>query len=115
MPPNYRQHDGVPLARSEKRAGWAVAVVVVLVGAGLGIWQLAGGGGTAPKGPCVSINIASSTGGALVRHCGVDAHRWCSAEAKASGAVATQAQAACRQEGLLAATGPGQRAVKAAR
>jgi len=45
MPPNYRQHEGVPLARSERRAGWAVGAAVVVIGAGLGIWQIAGGGG----------------------------------------------------------------------
>jgi len=102
MPPNYRQHEGLPLARSERRAGWAVAVGVVVIGAGLGIWQVAGGGGAAPKGPCVSINIASSTGGALVAHCGADARTWCATEAKATGQLAGLAQAACRKKGLLA-------------
>ena len=73
-----------------------------MIGAGLGIWQVAGGGGAAPKGPCVSINIASSTGGALVAHCGADAHTWCAAEAKATGELAGLAQTACRKKGLLA-------------
>ncbi len=103
MPPNYRQHEGLPLAPSERRAGWAVAVAVVVIGAGLGVWQVAGGGGgTAPKGPCVSINIASSTGGAFVSHCGASARTWCAAEAKATGQLAGEAQSACRKNGLLA-------------
>ncbi len=102
MPPNYRQHDGLPLARSERRAGWAVAGAVVVIGAGLGIWQVAGGGGAAPKGPCVTINIASSTGGAIVSHCGTAARTWCAAEAKVTGEVAGLARAACRKKGLLA-------------
>jgi hypothetical protein len=102
MPPNYRQHEGVPLARSERRAGWVVASVMVLIGAGLGIWEVAGSGGSAsPKG-CVSIVLASSTGGATLRRCGADARAWCAAEAKAAGAVAGQAQTACRRAGLLA-------------
>ncbi len=73
-----------------------------MIGAGLGIWQVAGGGGAAPKGPCVSINIASYTGGALVAHCGADARTWCATEAKATGQLAGLAQAACRNKGLLA-------------
>ena len=107
------------MARSERRAGWAVAVAVVVIGAGLGLWQVISGGGAAPKGPCVSINIASSTGGAFVSHCGADARTWCAAEAKATGEVAGQARAACRRKGLLAERwyrrGPGQREVKPAR
>ncbi len=101
MPPNYRQHEGLPLARSERRAGWAVAGVVVLIGAGLGIWQFAGGGAS-PKGSCVSINVASSTGGAFVQHCGADARTWCAAEARSAGIVAREAQSACRRDGFLA-------------
>ncbi len=101
MPPNYRQHEGLPLARSERRAGWAVAAVVVLIGAGFGTWEVAGGG-TKPKGPCVSINVASSTGGAFVQHCGAGARTWCAAEAKAAGVVAREAQAAGRRDGFLA-------------
>jgi hypothetical protein len=102
MPPNYRQHEGVALARPERRAGWAVAVGVVVIGAGLGIWQVAGGGGAGPKGRCVSINVASSTGGAFLRHCGTDARAWCTAEARAIGEVAGEARAACRRAGFLA-------------
>jgi hypothetical protein len=102
MPPNYRQHEGVPLARSERRAGWAVGAAVVVIGAGLGIWQIAGGGGATPKGPCVSVSIASSTGGASVSHCGTGARTWCAAEAKVTGELAGLAQAACRKKGLLA-------------
>jgi len=102
MPPNYRQHEASPLARSERRAGWAVAAAIVLIGAGLGIWQLAGGGDSGPKGPCVTISFASSTGGVFNRHCGTDARRWCAAEAKATGELAAQARAACRRDGFLA-------------
>ena len=73
-----------------------------MIGAGLGIWQVAGGGGAAPTGPRVSRNSASSTGGALVAHCGADARTWCAAEAKATGELAGLAQTACRKKGLLA-------------
>ncbi len=75
---------------------------MVAIGAGLGIWQVAGGNRPGPKGPCVDINIASSTGGALVSHCGTEARTWCAAETKATGVVAGLAQAACRKKGLLA-------------
>lgn len=79
-----------------------MAAGVVVIGAGLGIWQVASGGGAALKGPCVSINIASSTGGAMLAHCGTDARSWCAAEARETGEVAGLAQAACRKKGLLA-------------
>jgi hypothetical protein len=101
MPPNYRQYEGSPLARSERRAGWAVAVAVVVIGAGLGLWQVAGGGGGGPKGRCVSINVASSTGGAFLQHCGPGARAWCATQARLTGEVAVQARAACRRDGFL--------------
>ena len=105
MPPNYRQQQGQALTRNERRGTVVVGAVVLVAGAGLGIWTLVGGAsgaGTSPKGPCVSVAIPSSTGGGEVRQCGDDARKWCAAEATGSGLVASEVKAACKHAGLLA-------------
>ena len=108
MPPNYRQQQGQPLTRNERRGPLILGAVVLVVAAGLGIWALAGlGGAKSPKGPCVSAVIASSTGGGTVRFCGQDARSWCASETKGTGPVAVQAQRACRRAGLLASVTDG--------
>jgi hypothetical protein len=105
MPPNYRQQQGQPLTRNERRGTLVLGAVVLLVGAGLGTWALVGlGGAKTPKGPCVSAVIASSTGGGTVHFCGDDARRWCASETKGSGPVAVQAQRSCRRAGLWLGT-----------
>ena len=79
-----------------------LAGVVVAAGVGLGTWGLAAGDGPpAAQGKCVSVLVASSTGGAELRHCGEDARHWCSIQASSSGTVAADASAACRREGFL--------------
>ena len=99
MPPNYRQ--GEPLTRRDRKAALAVGAVVVVLGAGLGIWGLAGGGGGGGgAGRFVSLVIASSTGGGTVRHCGEGARTWCAGEDRLTGPLAGQARAACRRAGL---------------
>ncbi len=100
MPPNYRQQQGAPLASHQRKAALVLTSAVVLAGAALGVWELAGGGPAQPKGPCVNVVIASSTGGGGARHCGDDARDWCATERTATGAFAATAQAACRRAGL---------------
>ena len=106
MPPNYRQQQGQALTSNEKRGTVVLGAVVLLTGAGLGIWALvgggSGGGSTSVKGPCVSVAIPSSTGGGEVRQCGDAARQWCATEATGSGLVASEIKAACRHAGLLA-------------
>jgi len=104
VPPNYRQQQGKPLATSERRGLVALIGAVVVAGAALGIWTLAGDGSARPPGQagghCVSIVVASSTGGATARHCGLGARSWCAGMATASGAYASAAQAACLKAGM---------------
>ncbi len=104
MPPNYRQQQGQALTRNERRGTVVLGAAVLLAGAGLGIWALAGGGSatTSQKGPCVSVDIPSSTGGGEVRQCGDDARTWCATEATGGGLVASEVKAACKRAGLLA-------------
>ncbi len=105
MPPNYRQQQGQPLTRNERRGTLVLGAVVLLVGAALGTWALVGlGGAKTPKGPCVSAVIASSTGGGTVHFCGDDARSWCASETKGIGPVAVQAQHSCRRAGLWPGT-----------
>jgi hypothetical protein len=104
MPPNYRQQQGQPLTRTERRGTLILGIVVLVTAAGLGIWALTGlAGAKSPKGPCVSAVIASSTGGGTVRFCGQEARTWCASETKGTGPVAVQAERVCRRAGLLAA------------
>lgn len=78
-----------------------LAGVLLAAGAGIGGWELAAGkGAPAGQGQCVSVLVASSTGGGELRHCGQDAKQWCASEAKASGPLASQARTACRQAGF---------------
>jgi hypothetical protein len=108
MPPNYRQQQGQPLTRNERRGPLILGAVVLVAALGLGIWALAGlGGAKSPKGPCVSAVIASSTGGGTVRFCGEEARSWCASETQGKSAVAVQAQRACRRAGLLPSSAEG--------
>jgi hypothetical protein len=100
VPPNYRQQQGAPLLAHE-RTGMAVLLgVLSAAGVGVGAWAVASAGG--PGGArCVSVLVASSTGGGELRHCGQEARVWCAREAVATGSVAAAARAACRRADLL--------------
>jgi hypothetical protein len=101
MPPNYRQQQGKPLTRSERKGTLVLGAVVLVVGLVLGVWAVAGlGGAKTPKGPCIGAVIASSTGGGTVRFCGAKARSWCATETKDGSPVAAQAQRSCRRAGL---------------
>jgi hypothetical protein len=103
MPPNYRQQQGKALTSNERRGTVVLGATVLVAGLGIGIWALASGGGAkSQKGPCVSVVIASSTGGGMVRQCGADAHSWCATEATGTGPEAREVVAQCRRAGLLA-------------
>jgi hypothetical protein len=107
MPPNYRQQQGEPLTKNERKGPLVLGAVLLVIGLGLGIWAVAHlGGARAPKGPCVSAVIASSTGGGTVRFCGDDARNWCASETKGTGPVAVQAQRSCRKAGLWSGADP---------
>lgn len=75
-------------------------LLIAFVAAGLGAWQLATGGG-GPKGKCVSITLAGSTGGESIVKCGNQARSWCATEAEAASPVAPEIRQACRREGFL--------------
>lgn len=100
MPPNYRQQQGAPLLTHERRGIVVLVAAVVAAGVGLGVWGLTSTGGSG-KGKCVSVLVASSTGGSELRHCGEAARSWCATQATSSGAVAEQAREACRRAGFV--------------
>jgi hypothetical protein len=103
VPPNYRQGQGAPLRDKEKRSLALLAGLLVAVGTGLGSWALASAGSGPAAGKCVSVVVASSTGGGELRYCGTQARRWCAATAQLSRAVAPAAEVACRRAGFLPA------------
>ena len=101
MPPNYRQQQGEALKPHERKGALIVASVLVAAAAGIGVWQVAEAtGGNAKSGKCVSVPIASSTGGGTLSQCGSQARSWCAAEAHTSGVLAGEIRAACRKEGF---------------
>lgn len=102
MPPNYREQQGLPLQSHERKGALVLAAAVLLIAAGVGVWEAADGGAARPTGKCVAVSVGSSTGGGTLRQCGTSARTWCASEAKATGSLASQIQAACRREGFLA-------------
>jgi hypothetical protein len=100
MPPNYRQQQGAPLLAHERRGAVLLAGLLVAAGAVAGFWELSSAGNGSPAGRCVSIVVASSTGGGELRRCGKQARTWCAGQARPTGPFASQAQEACRRAGF---------------
>ena len=88
------------MARPDRKAAFVLGATVLIAGTTLGIWAVASSSGTKADRQCVSVSIASATGGATVRRCGSEARAWCAAEASATGLVASELAVACRREGL---------------
>jgi hypothetical protein len=91
------------LLAHERRGLAVLAGLLVVVGIGVGSWELVSGGANPSAGKCVSMVVASSTGGGELRYCGARARSWCAGEAHLSGPTALAARAACRRAGLLPA------------
>lgn len=93
-----------PLSRRQRRLLWAgvgilLAAVVALSAYGASVSTPAAGRG------CVSVTVASSTGGALIHKCGAAARRWCAEEALLSGPVAVAVRPQCARAGYGARSG----------
>ena len=71
-----------------------VVLAAVVVAVGVVAWAHSRHGGEA--GPCVTVTIASTMGGATIHKCGADAARFCRENGPSDATVA----AACRREGF---------------
>lgn len=92
---------GESLTAREKRIASIVAVVLLLVLGGVGVWAATDPGsyGRSRDG-CVNVTTASSTGGAILHECGAKARTLCHNAFTQNDKLARLARPQCRQAGL---------------
>jgi hypothetical protein len=104
MPPNYEALRAAPasVASHQRRWAWGIGAALIVSGLGGGVWAAAEGS-SHKAGPCVSVVLASSTGGIDLEHCGTNARNWCASKRPDGSNAAANAEiwAACRRDGLL--------------
>lgn len=103
MPPNYRQQQGKPLSRAERKGAVVLASFTLACGLGAGTWALTNGFGTSNQQKCVNVVIGSATGGGSLHQCGRAARDWCVTESKAAAPIGPEVAKACKQDGFLGA------------
>ena len=93
----HSQRLAQPLTRGQQRV-IAVVVGVLLAAATWAVIRPT----SAPvsRNGCVSVVVASSTGGGLLHNCGAAARAWCQTEFARSDALARLIQPQCRRAGL---------------
>jgi hypothetical protein len=93
-----RQHT--PVRFDTPKARWILGIGTVVVIALVAALVLSGvGSKTAVKPGCISLTLASTTGGAQFHACGADARQWCLQQGRQASADAAKLRAACRREG----------------
>jgi hypothetical protein len=93
----HSQRLAQPLTRGQQRV-IAVVVAVLLAAA---TWAVVRpGGAPVSRNGCVSVVVASSTGGGLLHNCGAAARAWCQTEFARTDALARLIQPQCRRAGL---------------
>jgi hypothetical protein len=90
-----------PVTRRDRRAMLLAGVVLLVVFAGVGIWAAVrpGAYGASQNG-CITVNLPSSTGGALLHGCGQKARAMCRSAYAGTGTAARLTRAQCAQAGL---------------
>ena len=90
-----------PVTRRDRRVILLAGVVLVIIFAGVGIWAaLRPGEYGASRNGCVTVNVPSSTGGALLHGCGARARAMCAAAYAGRGQAAALTRAQCRLAGI---------------
>jgi hypothetical protein len=96
----HRQHTPLRgITRRERRTLAAVAIVLVVVAAGV-LYATLQHGSVKPRAGCVDVVGASSTGAATFHACGPEAARWCREQAARHDTFARRVQAECRRQRL---------------
>ena len=87
-----------------KRIVYLVVAAVLAVGLAIGIWSAVSSdpAETSANG-CVSVNVASTTGGGLLHYCGQQAVTFCRTAFTTTDAVALAARPQCNLAGLTKA------------
>jgi hypothetical protein len=90
-----------PVTRRDRRVMLIAGVVLLAVFAAVGIWAAVRPGEYgASRGGCVTVNLPSSTGGALLHGCGQKARAMCRAAYAGHGTAARLTRAQCALAGL---------------
>jgi hypothetical protein len=93
----HAQRLAQPLTRRQR----LLLVLTIAVIAGAVLWAvLRSGGAPVSAGGCVSVVVASSTGGGLLHECGAAARALCRSEATATGSFAADVRTQCRLAGV---------------
>jgi hypothetical protein len=102
-----QQPKAEALTRRDKRGIAIVGGVVLALLVGLGVWAAVnpGGYGRSHDG-CVTVNAASSTGGALLHACGSSAVAMCKAAFEHDDKLSLLTRPQCRLAGLEPAPSP---------
>lgn len=87
-----------------KRIAYLVVALVVAAGVAVGAWSAVSGDplATSANG-CVSVTVASSTGGGILHYCGAQAKTFCRAAFASSDPVSLAARPQCDKAGLTEA------------
>jgi hypothetical protein len=80
-------------------ASVGIALVLAVIAVAVVIATNPDGYGVSRNG-CVSVLLASSTGGQIVHECGAPARSWCRNESRQRGPIALKVEAQCRLAGI---------------
>jgi hypothetical protein len=90
-----------PVTRRDRRRLAVVGVIVLAVFAGVGIWAAVRPGSYgASRDGCITVNMPSTTGGALVHGCGPTARSMCRSAYASTGTAARLTRQQCRLAGI---------------
>jgi hypothetical protein len=93
--------EAQPVTRRDKRAMLIIGVFVLAVFAGVGIWAAVRPGSYgASRNGCITVNMPSTTGGALIHGCGHRARVMCRAAYAGHDAAARLTRPQCRLAGI---------------
>lgn len=90
-----------PVTRRDRRVMLLAGVILLAVFAAVGIWAAVRPGEYgASRNGCITVNLPSSTGGALLHGCGRKARAMCRTAYAGHGTAARLTRAQCAQAGL---------------
>ena len=90
-----------PVTRRDRRAVLIVAVVLVVIFGGIGIWALVRPGAYGASGHgCITVKVPSTTGGGLLHSCDGQARSACRRAYAGQGQAPALTRAQCRIAGI---------------
>jgi len=102
----YRARPDEPLTPGQRRGLLVAGVLAVLALLGVAVVAVVAPGAYGHSGAgCVTVDVASSTGGGVLHACGAQARTWC-AGASAPGPMDAAVRAQCARAGLATPAAP---------